>query len=73
MCAGGYFVDMLSLPEGLRWIRFTSFWYYTLGLWARFAIPDPADRVSNSTITTTLQGYSFSPWSWDGHPGWDVS
>ena len=32
-CSGGYFVNMLDLPIWLQWIRFTSFWYYVLGLW----------------------------------------
>ena len=38
----------------------------------RFAVPDEADRLPNATVALALESYSFSQWSWEGHPGWDV-
>ena len=71
MCAGGYFINLNEAPHWLSNLRYTSFWYYSMGLFTAYALPTHADRVAFSA-NGTLARYSFSPWSWDGTPQWDV-
>ena len=66
MCAAGFFVNLLELPEPLPDIRFTSYWYYTLGLWTNYAIP-ATDRA-RPEVQEALARFSFSRWSWEGAP-----
>jgi len=73
MCAGGFFINMASLPPWLQWCRYTSSWYYTLGLWTRYALPAEADRAEDTAVMQLLHSrYTFSDWSWRGHPERDV-
>ena len=73
MCAGGYFINLASLPAWLASLRYVSFWYYSLGLFAAAALPTDADRAAWPTTSegsgdaqTTIERYSFSHWSWEG-------
>ena len=72
MCAGGYFVNLNHLPGWVGALRYTSFWYYAMGLFVAFALPTDTDRVAFAA-NHTLSRYSFSKWSWDGHAGFDVA
>lgn len=80
MCAGGFFIDLATLPSYLSWlasVRYASFWYYSLGLFAAFALPTDADRMAwpsegSGESLSTLERYSFSRWSWDGEAWKDV-
>jgi len=71
MCAGGYFVNLASLPSWLGWLRYTSFWYYAIGLFSAYALPTGHDRAT-FVANGTLERYSFSTWTWDGHPERDI-
>jgi len=72
MCAGGYFINLADMPPWIAALRYVSFWYYSLGLFAAYALPTQADRdawpVSSGSgeAETTLERYSFSQWSWEG-------
>lgn len=70
MCAGGYFVNLRNMPAWVSYLRYSSFWYYSMGLFVAFALPTAADRAA---FASALSRYSFSGWSWDGHPGYDVA
>ena len=32
MCSGGFFLDLTAQPAYISWMRFSSFWYYAMGL-----------------------------------------
>ena len=77
MRAGGYFVNLTALPDWIAALRYTSFWYYSLGLFLAFALPTNADHDAWPThgangTQSTLERYSFSAWSWEGAPYKDV-
>ena len=72
MCAGGYFVDLTHAPQWLATLRYTSFWYYSMGLFTAAALPTPADRHAFAIVNGTVGGYSFSLWSLEGHYEYDV-
>ena len=72
MCAGGYFVNLKNLPEWVGGLRYVSFWYYAMGLFVAYALPTADDRAAFAA-NHTLAHYSFSRWSWDGTPGYDVA
>ena len=72
MCAGGYFVNLNHLPGWVGALRYTSFWYYAMGLFVALALPTVEDRDAFAT-NHTLSRYSFSRWTWDGHAGYDVA
>lgn len=72
MCAGGYFVNLNHLPMWVGSLRYTSFWYYAMGLFVAFALPTHEDREAFAS-NHTLSRYSFSRWSWDGHAWYDVA
>jgi len=38
MSAGGFVVDMAALPPPLAWLRFASYWHYSLSLFFHVAI-----------------------------------
>jgi len=71
MCAGGYFVDLTgpNMPPLLSYLRYTSFWYYSLGLWMHYALPADADAAA---FAEELRNFSFSSFSADGRPEVDV-
>ena len=85
MCAGGFFVNLNNLPPWLGWVRFTSFWYYSMGLVVAAALPTAADRDAftmpingsgtscGTAGSSTLDNYSFSKSAWDGHWELEVS
>ena len=72
MCAGGYFVNLNHLPTWVGALRYTSFWYYAMGLFVAFALPTNEDRAAFAA-NQTLSKYSFSRWSWDGRAEYDVA
>jgi hypothetical protein len=39
MCAGGFFIDLTEQPWYISWLRFTSYWYYALGLLMEVLLP----------------------------------
>jgi len=57
MCAGGYFVDMRLLPSWISWCRFTSFYFYTNGLFLRLALLGPYGSEIHGMV---IAKYSFS-------------
>ena len=71
MCAGGYFVNLANVPQWVGYLRYASFWYYSLALFTSNALPTDGDREAFDKAGT-LDHYSFSSWSFDGHPEWDV-
>ena len=60
MCAGGFFLDLTQQPLFISWVRFSSFWYYAIGLMLR--IVEPYDSTG-SLEDAAEDGYSFSTWS----------
>ena len=62
----------LQAPQWVGAIRFASFWFYSMGLFTSLALPTPADRAAFAA-NHTLERYSISSWSWDGHPERDVA
>ena len=72
MCAGGYFINLDVAPKWVGYCRYVSFWYYSMGLFVAYALPTDTDRSAFVT-NHTLAKYSFSPWSWEGHPERDVA
>lgn len=70
-CTRRYFVDLRTAPAWLAPLRFTSFWYYTLGFFLAYALPTTTDRA-DFAANGTLSRYAFSRWSWDGTPQYDV-
>jgi ABC-type multidrug transport system permease subunit len=54
--AGGFFVDLKTQPQWISWIRFTSYFYYGMGLVVQSVIPF-YDRES---LDKGIEGYSFS-------------
>jgi len=60
MCAGGYFADMLSMPWWINWVRFMSYWYYSLAMFFEIAVmPFGLDEQLDEINTQ----YSFSQMS----------
>merc|ERR1712070_895959 len=44
MCAGGYFADMTAMPVWIGWVRFVSYWYYSLALFFEIAVEPYGDQ-----------------------------
>merc|ERR1719421_2573414 len=57
MCTGGYFADLRLLPSWISWCRFTSFFYYTNGLFLRLTLRDPYGPDVHALV---MAKYSFS-------------
>jgi len=38
MCAGGYFADMTQMPWWINWVRYLSYWYYSLACFFDIAV-----------------------------------
>ena len=78
-------MNLNNLPPWLGWVRFTSFWYYSMGLVVAAALPTAADRDAftmpingsgtscGTAGSSTLDNYSFSKSAWDGHWELEVS
>ena len=71
MCSGGFFINLHDQPVWLGYLRYTSFWYYQMGLFMTYALPTDEDRHAYAA-NHTLDRYSFSKWAWEGHPERDV-
>ena len=57
---GGYFADMLLMPWWINWVRYLSYWYYSLALFFDIAVkPFGVDEVMDQLNTQ----YSFSQMS----------
>ncbi|KAJ1451954.1 P-loop containing nucleoside triphosphate hydrolase protein [Pelagophyceae sp. CCMP2097] len=59
MCAGGFFLDIEAQPSYVRWVRFTSYWYYALGLYCKTALV-PYDHNDHHALRKAVEAYSFS-------------
>ena len=57
MAAGGYFVDLTRAPPAIAWVRYTSSWYYALGLLYRAICPD----LDGAHLDALTAPYSVSP------------
>mmetsp|Transcript_48439 Transcript_48439/g.135980 ORF Transcript_48439/g.135980 Transcript_48439/m.135980 type:complete len:342 (-) Transcript_48439:971-1996(-) len=62
MSAGGFFINMAEQPAYIGWARYTSYWYYSLGLYTSVAIT-PFDDDDQHRMSGALDSYSFSDWS----------
>ncbi|KAH8045228.1 ATPase [Aureococcus anophagefferens] len=58
MCCGGFFIDMEQQPGAISWVRFTSYWYYSMGLFAKVALL-PYDTPHHD-MRAEIDTYSFS-------------
>ena len=58
MCCGGFFIDMAQQPGAISWVRFTSYWYYSMGLFAKVALL-PYDTPHHD-MRAEIDTYSFS-------------
>ena len=61
MCAGGFFIDLTKQPEYIAVLRFSSYWFYSMG--ALINIVEEDAETSDGAIATALEDYSFSSWS----------
>ena len=66
-------VNLNRAAHWLTYLKYTSFWYYSLGLYSALALPTGADRAAYMGANGTLSRYSFSTWAWDGNAGYDVA
>ena len=71
VCAGGYFINLANVAPWIGSLRYISYWYYTLALFVANALPTDEDRAAFDE-SHTLDRYSFSKWSFEGHQEWDV-
>mmetsp|Transcript_24843 Transcript_24843/g.44174 ORF Transcript_24843/g.44174 Transcript_24843/m.44174 type:complete len:86 (+) Transcript_24843:264-521(+) len=53
---------MAEQPAFIGWCRYTSYWYYSLGLYTSVAVV-PYDDDDLHRMTEALDDYSFSEWS----------
>jgi len=62
MCSGGYFIDITSQPSWVSWVRYTSYWYYSMGLFFEAQVHGFGSSTSfgKELRETVREEYSFS-------------
>ena len=55
---GGFFIDMDAQPSSISWVKYTSYWYYSMGLFVKVALV-PYD-TKHHDMRDAIAAYSFS-------------
>jgi len=62
MCGGVFFIDLTAQPQAVAWVRFASYWSYSMGLMAQLLLKFGND--SDGSLAAALDGYSVNlTWS----------
>lgn len=54
MCSGGYFIRLDQLPAAMRWIRWTSTWYFSMGVVFNVAVRPLGEEMREATEQYTV-------------------